>query len=50
MGVSGSFAMAFVGTYLVFPANIVATALGMCNIVARIATIFSPYIAEVKPD
>ena len=50
MGVAGSFTMAYIGTYVVFPANIIGTAMGYCNIVARLATIFSPYVAELTPD
>ena len=36
--------------YELFDVHIVATAFGICNIFARITTITSPYIAELKPD
>ena len=49
-GVNCAFNLVFIGTYYLFPTSIVATAFGICNIFARVATIFSPYVAEIKPD
>jgi nitrate/nitrite transporter NarK len=48
-GISSSFNIAFIGTYYLFPPNIVATALGIENISSRVATIFAPYVAELTP-
>ena len=45
-GVSAAFNVAYVGNYALFPVNMVATTMGICNIVSRVATIFAPYIAE----
>ncbi len=33
----------------IFPAIFAGTAFGICNLGAKIATIFSPYMAEVDP-
>ena len=41
---------AYLTNYQLFPVSIVATVFGICNIFARIATMFTPYIAELKPD
>ena len=50
MGVSVAFVVSYVGNYSLFPASIVGTTMGICNIFSRISTIFAPYVAEVKPD
>ena len=49
-GVSASFNIAFIGIYYLFPTDIVATAFGISNTVSRVATIFAPYAAELKPE
>ena len=49
----GGVKMIFNFVYLVnsqiFPAIFSGTAFGICNIGAKLATIFSPYMAEVDP-
>ena len=49
-GVSQIFNMAYVGNQYLFPIALVATSFSIGNFFARIATIFAPYIAELKPD
>merc|ERR1711988_1316465 len=49
-GLSCAKSTAYLANYQVFPVQIVATAFGLCNIVARVTTILAPYIAELKPD
>ena len=49
-GVSSTFNIAFIAIYQIFPATIMATCFGVCNVGARFATILSPYVAELKPD
>jgi hypothetical protein len=49
-GVSITTNAAYLANYKIFPVSIVATMFGICNIFARIATMFAPYIAEIKPD
>ena len=39
----------YISNQLLFPISVVATSYGFCNLVSRFATIFSPYIAELKP-
>lgn len=46
-GISAAFNIAFVGNYYLFPIGIVATSFGICNIFSRIATIMSPFVAEL---
>jgi hypothetical protein len=45
-GVSGCFVCSYVSTTEVFPTLFCATALGICNFVARFLTIGAPLIAE----
>ena len=42
--------MSYVGTYSLFPLDIVGTSFGICNILARTSTIFAPFVTEMKPD
>jgi hypothetical protein len=49
-GISCAKSTAYLANYQVFPVSIVATAFGLCNVVARVSTIFAPFIAELKPD
>jgi len=49
-GISCAKSTAYLANYQVFPVTIVATAFGLCNVVARVSTIFAPFIAELKPD
>jgi len=49
-GVSQVFNLAYVGNIQLFPVALVATSYGVCNVVARCASIFAPLIAEMKPD
>ena len=35
---------------MLFPMAIMATSYGICNVFSRIATIFAPYVAELKPE
>ena len=49
-GVSMGFNLAYLGNAQFFPVSIVATSYGICSFVARVFTIFSPYIAEIKPQ
>lgn len=49
-GISCAKGTAYLANYQVFPVSIVATAFGLCNVVARVSTIFAPFVAELKPD
>lgn len=49
-GISCAKSTAYLANYQVFPVAIVATAFGICNVIARVSTIFAPFIAELKPD
>ena len=42
--------MAYVGNKILFPVEIAATSFGICNAFARVVAIFSPLVAELKPD
>jgi hypothetical protein len=48
-GVKTTFNVCFFANAQIFPAIFAGTAFGICNLVAKIATIFSPYMAEVNP-
>jgi hypothetical protein len=45
-GISGCFNAIYIGTATMFKTSLSATAFGICNFVARLATIFAPLIAE----
>ena len=49
-GISQAFNVAYVGNIALFPVSIVATSFGICNVVARTAASFAPYLAEIKPS
>ena len=48
-GVTGTFNVAYFGTAHLFPAAFTSSAFGICNLVARLATIFAPLVAEMMP-
>lgn len=48
-GINGCFCLVYVIMVDVFPTLFVATAFGICNFAARIATIFAPVVAELSP-
>ena len=48
-GIAQTFNIAYAGNVLFFPTSMVATSFGVCNFFSRGATIFSPYLAELKP-
>jgi hypothetical protein len=49
-GICQLYNMLYVGTTYLFPIEFVATSFGICNIWARFFSIFSPYVAELKPE
>jgi hypothetical protein len=49
IGISGGFTLVYVSTVDVFPTLFCATAIGLCNFLARIVTILAPEIAERAP-
>ena len=49
-GTCVNFLIAYYGTYILFPSNIVATIMGVCNVIARSVTIFAPYLAHLNID
>jgi hypothetical protein len=48
-GVKMTFNIVYLANAQIFPAIFAGTAFGLCNIGAKLATIFSPYMAEVDP-
>jgi len=48
-GVKMTFNIVYLANSQIFPAIFAGTAFGICNIGAKLATIFSPYMAEVEP-
>jgi hypothetical protein len=48
-GVKMTFNIVYLANSQIFPAIFAGTAFGICNIGAKLATIFSPYMAEVDP-
>lgn len=48
-GVKMTFNVVYLANSQIFPAIFAGTAFGICNIGAKLATIFSPYMAEVDP-
>jgi len=46
-GISAVYNIAYIGNTELFSLKILATSYGICNLVSRIATIFSPFIAEL---
>lgn len=49
-GVSCAFNLAYIGNNILFPVKILGTSYGVCNVFGRLATIFSPLVAELKPE
>jgi hypothetical protein len=49
-GIASAFNLVYLGNSQVFPVTIVGTSYGLCGLFARIFTIFTPYVAEIKPD
>lgn len=49
LGVASTFIVNYLSLEKLFPTLFCATAAGFCNFVARLATIFSPMIAEISP-
>ena len=48
-GVSATFNICYLANAQIFPAIFSGTAFGICNIGAKLATIFAPLVAEVDP-
>ncbi|TNV73193.1 hypothetical protein FGO68_gene463 [Halteria grandinella] len=48
-GVKMTFNICYFANSQIFPAIFAGTAFGICNLGAKIATIFSPYMAEIDP-
>ena len=46
-GICIGFTLCYSVNHLVFPSSIAASCLGACNMVARVATIFAPLVAEM---
>jgi hypothetical protein len=46
-GISSVYNIAYIGNTEIFPISVVATSFGVCNLVSRLATIFSPFVAEL---
>ena len=49
-GLCLSYNLAFLANYGLFPVSIQSTAMGICNIFAKLFTILTPYISELKPQ
>ena len=47
-GMKMTFAIVYLANAQIFPAIFAGTAFGICNIGAKLVTIFAPYIAEVN--
>jgi hypothetical protein len=50
LGIGASFNLLYVGNYLLFPVSMLATSLGICNLFARMFTVPSSFVAELKPE
>ena len=48
-GVCQLFNIAYIANTYLFPIHLVATSYAICNISARVFTIFAPYVAELEP-
>ena len=46
-GVSAAFNLVYIANAVLYPPSLAATAMGICNIFARIATVLAPEIAEI---
>jgi hypothetical protein len=49
-GISSVYNIAYIGNTEIFPISVVATSFGVCNLISRLATIFSPFVAELQPE
>lgn len=49
-GISSVYNIAYIGNTEIFSISVVATSFGVCNLVSRLATIFSPFVAELQPE
>ena len=49
LGIASTFIVNYLSLEKLFPTLFCATAAGFCNFLARLATIFSPMIAEISP-
>lgn len=49
-GIASAFNVAYCANNLVFPVSIVVTTYGICNFIARVATMSAPYVAEMYPE
>jgi hypothetical protein len=47
LGISGAFNICYLSNALLFPTLFTASSMGICNIFARTASIFSPKISEI---
>lgn len=47
-GISQAFVVAYLGIILLYPTILTSTAMGICNMLARIASISAPLVAEVR--
>jgi hypothetical protein len=50
LGVTFAFGLSYFGNAEYFPPIFLSTVFGICNIFARMSTIFSPMVAEVVPE
>ena len=48
-GVKMTFNICYFANSQIFPCIFAGTAFGICNLGAKVATIFSPYMAEIEP-
>ena len=49
-GISSSMNGGYLANNVLFPTAIISTSFGVCNIFARLATVFAPFVAELKPE
>lgn len=49
-GVASAFCLSYVANQKLFPVSVLATSIGICNIFARLVTISSSFVAELKPE
>jgi MFS family permease len=47
-GISSAFNIVYLLTFQIFPTEFLSTAFGICNVLARLATIFAPMVAEIS--
>ena len=47
-GLSQAFVVSYLGIVLLYPTILASTAMGICNLIARVATIMSPMVTEVR--